>query len=126
MQVLRPQVGRLGGRDVIVSGSDDRTVRLWDAAGQPIGEPLTGHTSAVRSVAVGRLGDRDVIVSGSDDRTVRLWDAAGQPVGEPIDLMEAVGALTLSRGRLLVATGIALISLASDEATIRPTPRSDR
>ena len=32
----------------IASGSDDRTVRLWDAAtGQPIGAPLTGHTGAV-------------------------------------------------------------------------------
>ena len=119
-------VGRLGGRDVIVSGSDDTTVRLWDAAGQPIGEPLTSHTSSVMSVAVGRLGGRDVIVSGSYDRTVRLWDAAGQPIGEPLDLMEAVGALTLSRGRLLVATGIALVSLASVGATIRPNPRNDR
>ena len=119
-------VGRLGGRDVIVSGSDDTTVRLWDAAGQPIGEPLTSHTSSVLSVAVGRLGGRDVIVSGSLDKTVRLWDSAGQPMGEPLDLMEAVGALTLSRGRLLVATRIALISLASVGATIRPNPRNDR
>ena len=29
----------------IVSGSYDKTVRLWDAGtGQPIGGPLTGHT----------------------------------------------------------------------------------
>ena len=29
-------VGRAGGRDVIVSGSDDGTVRVWDAAtGRP-------------------------------------------------------------------------------------------
>ena len=89
-------------------------------------KPLTGHTNWVTSVAVGRLGGRDVIVSGSYDDTVRLWDAAGQPIGEPLDLMEAVGALTLSRGRLLVATRIALISFASVGATIRPTPRNDR
>ena len=32
----------------IASGSDDKTVRVWDAAtGQPIGQPLTGHTGAV-------------------------------------------------------------------------------
>ena len=32
----------------LASGSDDTTVRLWDAAtGQPVGQPLTGHTDAV-------------------------------------------------------------------------------
>ena len=41
-------VGRAGDRDVIVSGGDDGTVRVWDAAtGQPAGPPLTGHTGAV-------------------------------------------------------------------------------
>ena len=68
----------------IVSGGDDNTVRLWDAAtGQPVGQPLTGHTDAVYSVAFSPDGTR--IVSGSDDGTVRLWDAAtGQPVGQPL------------------------------------------
>ena len=68
----------------IVSGSGDNTVRLWDAdTGQPIGEPLTGHTGAVTSVAFSPDGKR--IASGSGDNTVRLWDAdTGQPIGEPL------------------------------------------
>jgi WD40 repeat protein len=58
----------------IASGSSDTTVRLWDAGtGQPVGAPLTGHTSDVLSVAFSPDGDR--IVSGSSDTTVRLWDA---------------------------------------------------
>ena len=37
-------IGRAGDRDVIVSGSDDGTVRVWDAVtGDPVGDPLTGH-----------------------------------------------------------------------------------
>ena len=79
-------VGRTGDREVIVSGSQDNTVRVWDAAtGQPVGQPLAGHTDAVTAVAVGRAGDREVIVSGSQDNMVRVWDAVtGQPVGQPL------------------------------------------
>jgi hypothetical protein len=68
----------------IVSGSADRTVRLWDATtGKPIGLPLTGHTDTVSSVAFSSDGLK--IVSGSFDKTVRLWDATtGKPIGLPL------------------------------------------
>ncbi len=84
--VLVVAIGQIGDRDVIVSASLDRMVRVWDAAtGQPRGKPLTGHDDRVAAVAIGRVGDRDVIVSGSVDTTVRVWDAAtGQPRGEPL------------------------------------------
>ena len=37
-------IGRAGDRDVIVSGSTDGTVRVWDAVtGDPVGAPLAGH-----------------------------------------------------------------------------------
>src|SRR5205823_1136795 len=57
----------------IVSGSDDRTVRGWDAGSGAELLCLQGHTSWVWNVAVSADGRR--IVSGSDDRTVRGWDA---------------------------------------------------
>jgi WD40 repeat protein len=67
----------------IVSGSNDKTVRLWDASnGQPIGKPFHGNESAVTSVAFSPDGKR--IVSGNSDKTVRVWDASsGQPLGKP-------------------------------------------
>ncbi|KAG2751050.1 WD40 repeat-like protein, partial [Suillus brevipes Sb2] len=68
----------------IITGSWDRTVRLWNAGtGQPVGEPLRGHTGSVASASFSPDGTR--IVTGSWDRTVRVWDAAtGHPVGEPL------------------------------------------
>ena len=58
----------------IVSGSQDNTVRVWDAASGAELACLRGHDREVESVAFDRAGLR--IVSGSRDKTVRVWDAA--------------------------------------------------
>ena len=79
-------IGTLPDRPVAVSGSADRTLRVWDlTTGTPVGEPLAGHTDEVNAVAIGTLPDRPVAVSGSADRTLRVWDlTTGTPVGEPL------------------------------------------
>jgi WD40 repeat protein len=76
-------IGRAGDREIIVSGSADATVRIWDAVtGDPVGALLRGHDGPVRGVAIGPAGDREIIVSGSADGTVRIWDAVtGSPLG---------------------------------------------
>jgi WD40 repeat protein len=81
--VVSVAVGERQGRTVIVSGSADNTVRVWDLETlQPVGAPLEGHSSYVNSVAVGQRQGRAVIVSGSKDSTVRVWDLETvQPVG---------------------------------------------
>ncbi|KAF7376779.1 WD40 repeat-like protein [Mycena sanguinolenta] len=57
----------------IVSGSGDKTVRIWDVmTGAELGR-MEGHTDLVFSVAFSPDGTR--IVSSSGDRTVRIWDA---------------------------------------------------
>ena len=57
----------------IVSGSEDSTVKVWDAATGSCVRTLEGHGGWVNSVAVSPDGQR--IVSGSGDRTVKVWDA---------------------------------------------------
>jgi hypothetical protein len=64
-------MGRVGTRAVIVAGSADRTVRVWDAAtGQPVGAPFTGYAYWVWVVAIGQVGHSEVIFSGSAGPTI--------------------------------------------------------
>ncbi len=99
-------IGRAGDRDIIVSGGWDNAVQIWDATtGQPLGEPLTGHTFLVYAVAIGRVGHRDVILSGSEDKSVRVWDAR---TGEPLQVLDLLGpALTVACGPQMLAVAVA-------------------
>lgn len=58
----------------IVYGSNDRTLRVWDAkTGQAACAPFKGHGDSVMSVMFSPNGK--CIVSGSQDQTIRVWDA---------------------------------------------------
>jgi len=56
----------------IVTGSWDRTARVWDAATGMKLMIMRGHGDSVQSVAFSPDGKR--IVTGSWDRTARIWD----------------------------------------------------
>lgn len=57
----------------LVSGSGDRTVKLWDVETGKLKQTLTGHSDKVRAVAFSSGGM--MLASGSEDKTVKLWDA---------------------------------------------------
>jgi WD40 repeat protein len=56
------------------SGSDDRTVRVWNIATGQVEKTLQGHSGSVNSSAFSPDGRR--LVSGSDDCTLRVWNIA--------------------------------------------------
>ena len=68
---------------LLVSGSLDNTVRLWDVNRRiEIGLPLVGHAGAVRSVAFSP--DGKTFVSGGDDNAVILWSASAIQLNEDV------------------------------------------
>lgn len=58
----------------IASGSDDKTVKIWDAATGTILRSLRGHSATVTSVFFSP--DGKTLISSGKDKTVRVWDAA--------------------------------------------------
>ena len=58
----------------LVSGSDDQTLKVWDAASGACLLTLKGHEDGVLSCGWSPDGQR--LVSGSSDQTLKVWDAA--------------------------------------------------
>jgi len=58
--------------NLLASGSDDKTTKLWDVKSGSLVRTLSGHTSYVYSVAFSP--DGNLLASGSGDKTTKLWD----------------------------------------------------
>ncbi|HEY6359033.1 MAG TPA: ADP-ribosylation factor-like protein, partial [Vicinamibacterales bacterium] len=56
----------------VLSGSSDKTVRVWDPVSAREVAELQGHSATVRSVVALQEGAR--AVSGGEDQTLRLWE----------------------------------------------------
>jgi WD40 repeat protein len=89
---------------LIVTGSYDQSVQLWNYEGTLIGSAFTGHQNVVSAVAFSP--DGNYIASGDWNGVIRLWDLQGNPVGEFQGHESEINALTFSPdGYTLVSGG---------------------
>lgn len=61
------------GRPLLLTGSKDNSLRLWDAAAGRCLATGEGHIAAVSSVAFGRRSS-ELAVSGGADKLLKVWD----------------------------------------------------
>ncbi|RMZ98100.1 serine threonine kinase, partial [Brachionus plicatilis] len=55
----------------LASGSEDRTIKIWNLENGSVKMTLKNHSSWVRTLAVLQNGD---LVSGSEDSTIKIWN----------------------------------------------------
>ncbi|MFQ4142771.1 serine/threonine-protein kinase [Chlorogloeopsis sp. ULAP02] len=59
-------------KGILASGSDDKTIKLWNLGTQKKIFTLIGHSGWIWSVAFSP--DGQILASGSADKTIKLWD----------------------------------------------------
>jgi len=105
----------------IITGSYDRTARIWDGkTGDPV-TPVLQHASTVLSSPDDRL-----VITGSDDSTAQLWHAeSGMPIGPRIEHLRKITVVRFSPSGETVLTAhgtarftdIPKLELPSDSAS---------
>lgn len=56
----------------IASGSDDKTIKVWNLNSRQIIRTLRGHSNWVYSLAIS--SDGNTLISGSKDNTIKVWN----------------------------------------------------
>ncbi len=95
----------------LASGSQDKTVRLWDLANNDKWITLQKHTGWTNVLAFSP--DGKMLASGSTDKTVQLWDTAtGDPLAKLTAHINGIAALAFSPNGETLAS-------ASADGTVR-------
>jgi hypothetical protein len=114
--------------NVAMTGSGDRTARLWDAR---TGKSRCGPLQHQGQVAVALNAEGTLALTGSDDRTARVWRVpGGEAVGDPLHHPGQVLAVAFRPDSRAVLTGCEdgvarLWTLAPAEPDGTPVPGGD-
>jgi F-box and WD-40 domain protein 1/11 len=80
----------------LVSGSRDRTIRVWNLDTQRlIHQPLVGHTASVLCLQFDERPEQDIIVSGGSDCRIILWQFSTGRIIKEIEKAHSESVLNL-------------------------------
>lgn len=68
--------------DILITGSWDKTIKLWDTRTGELLSSTEAHTDFVKSLLV--LPSLQLLISGGSDKVVRLWDLSTPDQRQPL------------------------------------------
>lgn len=91
---------------MLVTGSDDRTIKLWNLTTKQEIRTLVGHSSYIYAIAISP--DGQIIASGSVDKTIKLWNLnTGKEIRTLIGHSNSVASVAFSPdGKLLASSSL--------------------
>lgn len=110
-----------GEKPYIISGSDDRSIKIWDYQTKQCIQTLTGHTNNV-SYALFHPA-LPIILTGSEDGTVRIWHGSTYRLEATLSyFLERVWSIAVLKGSNTAALGYdegtVVIKLGSEEPVV--------
>ena len=97
-----------GKGKLIVTGADDKIVKLWSTQNGMLLASCVGHSGDITDLSKSR--DEDILASSSNDGTVRIWSTARETLGSPLSVLRAKGKsvtcveFSPTRNELLIST----------------------
>ncbi len=95
------QISLMG--EILASGSDDKTIKIWDLKQRKELYTLRGHLGKVYAVAISPDGQS--VVSGSDDKTIKIWDLkTGKEIRTLVGHQGLISSVAISRDGQTIAS----------------------
>ncbi|MBD2059096.1 serine/threonine protein kinase [Oculatella sp. FACHB-28] len=89
--------------ETFVSGSEDKTIKVWNLRTGDLLRTLSGHDAEVVSVAISQ--DGQLLASGSRDNTVKLWDLQSGELIRTLDHPDWIQSVAFSPDGQMLAAG---------------------
>ena len=90
--------------NVVATGSDDNTIKLWEVNTGQVISTLLGHSWSVVTLAFS--ADGETLISGSRDKIVKFWSVSTkQEVGTLSGHVDSVSTVAISPDAQLIASG---------------------
>lgn len=110
-----------GDKPYLISGGDDRLVKVWDYQSKACVQTLTGHTQNISLACF--HPELPIIITGSEDGTVRLWHGNTYRLENTLNYgMERAWCCAYQKGSNVIALGydegMIVIRLGREEPAI--------